>query len=323
MEVAEDFVKKMMQNGVQLDAGTYYHLLDGYLINVLQEEAENVLEKMKKDGMEPTQEMYDRFILPYVRANKLDRALGILDKMAHLPKFQRQTTYSKLLHALSYHKQHDMFMLVFQRMENDLGPTPLSTQSLLIHDLVRQGLIEDAKKLVKKSPTPRGFASILLYYAHRHMLPEALKIFKTMQLLNCDHAFSYHTLITELCMHNECDHARELFTIMKHKRIIANEQTGSILIRSFLHLNRMDDVVQVLKDMVDMKLDINMVMKHVILRYLINQRLINRASLLIEELKRYGFVWKSEVLALVSREIEVPSNIHLKMNEDIPKGFVN
>ncbi|OAE31804.1 hypothetical protein AXG93_1838s1140 [Marchantia polymorpha subsp. ruderalis] len=225
------------QRGYKHDVLTYTTMI-GILGRVKNFVACNrLLDKMRKEGCQPSVVTYNRLIFFYGRANYLGEALKIFHQMQDVGCQPDRVTYCTLIDLHSKSGLHDTAMDICDKLLQAGFQLDTFSYSLIIHCRGKAGNLSAANKMFNEmlargiTPNLVTYNTIIDLHAKTGEYPMALKLYNDMQDAGHRPDKVTYSVIMEVLGHSgNTDEAEEVFYEMVREGWTADAPTFGLLV---------------------------------------------------------------------------------------------
>ncbi|EXB37231.1 hypothetical protein L484_020290 [Morus notabilis] len=219
--------------GVESDTFTFNVLIRGFCTNSMVDEGFHFFKEMSRFKCEPDVVTYNTLIDGLCRAGKVDIARNVVEGMKKkgVDLNPNVVTYTTLIRGYCGKQEIDEALLVLKEMtERGLKPNGI-THNTLIKGLCEAQKLDDVRKILEGTmrwgefvPDTCTFNTLIHAHCQAGCLHEALKVFERMSELQVPHdGATYGALIRCFCQRGDYVRAEELFDELWKKKILLSD----------------------------------------------------------------------------------------------------
>ncbi|KAL6141387.1 hypothetical protein ACLB2K_059675 [Fragaria x ananassa] len=203
LEDAERILKKMTENGLELDSLTATILVHMYCKAGNLEGAEQALESLRSQGFQPDMKVYDSMIKAYVNANKPNLGEALLREMEARNIKPSKEIYMALLRSCSQRVDVRGAERIVQTMLLAGFQQDLESCSVLIEAYGKVGDPDQARyhfdniTKVGQKPDDKCTASMIAAYAKKNLLDKALELLLQLEKDGFEPGVATYTVLVD------------------------------------------------------------------------------------------------------------------------------
>ncbi|XP_043704803.1 pentatricopeptide repeat-containing protein At5g46100-like [Telopea speciosissima] len=283
-------------NGFRHDQNSF-GLMISRLVSANQfREAEELLNRMKEEKCNITEDIFLSICRAYGRAHKPLDAVRIFQRMKEFQCELTEKSYVTVFSTLVNESQMKMAQRFYKYMKEMGIPPSVASLNVLIKALcMNNGTIDAACQVFRNMPN-RGcipdsytYGTLINGLCKCGRINEAKELFKEMEAKGCSPSvITYTSLIHGSCLSNNLDEAMGLFKEMRTKGINPNVVTYSSLMDGLCKGGRSSQAMELLEKMVGDRHPPNMITYSTLINGLCKERKLREALEILDRMKVQG-----------------------------------
>ncbi|XP_021897026.1 pentatricopeptide repeat-containing protein At3g22670, mitochondrial-like [Carica papaya] len=261
---------------IPCNSHTYNVLIFGYCICRKSEEAQKIMDEMKKDGHYPDVISYTSLIEAYCWEKDFCKVDAVLEEMQEKGCNPNATTYSIIVRALGKARKIGEALEVYEKMKGNSCLPNTSFYSSFILVLSKAGRFEDATKIFDDMAKQGVGLDVL----------------------------TYKTMISSACVHQKEKLALKLLWRMKEDSLKPDIRTYTPLLKMFCKKKRMKLLSFLLEHMLKNDTKIDLGIYSILVQGLCKSGKLKEACFYFEEMVSKGIVPKNFIHRMLLKKLE-------------------
>ncbi|CAN8269261.1 unnamed protein product [Cochlearia groenlandica] len=221
-------------------------------------EVSSWFEKMKGDGVSPTEFTYSILIDGYCKTNRVEKALLLLEEMDEKGFPPCPAAYCSLVNALGKAKRYEAANELFKELKENFGNVSSRVYAVMIKHFGKCGKLTEALELFNEmkgqgnGPGPDVYAynALMSGMVKAGMINEANSVFKKMEENGCVADINSHNIILNgFARTGVPSRAIEMFEAMKRCGVKPDGVTYNTLLGCFAHGGMFEEAARMMREM--------------------------------------------------------------------------
>ncbi|KAL1199426.1 Pentatricopeptide repeat-containing protein [Cardamine amara subsp. amara] len=215
-------------------------------------------DKMKADGVSPSEFTYSILIDGYCKSNRVEKALLLLEEMDEKGFPPCPAAYCSLINALGKAKRYEAANELFKELKENFGNVSSRVYAVMIKHFGKCGKLSEAVDLFNEmknqgsGPDVYAYNALMSGMVKAGMVNEANSLLRKMEENGCSPDINSHNIILNgFARTGVPRRAIEMFETMKHCGIKPDGVTYNTLLGCFAHAGMFEEAARMMREMKD------------------------------------------------------------------------